>query len=186
MSTVASGEQLLLRDWVPSDRERVHSLLSADRPWHRTNGPYFGAPSAEDMSALADRYVTDSPHQDDGVRTMLGIETAGVLVGAVTWYWESKATDWRRMGISIHDETYWGRGLATEAMALWTSYLFQNTDALRLDLATYSGNPGMVAVARRLGFTEEARMRKARRWAGGVHDSLVFGVLREEWENRRG
>ncbi|HIZ34736.1 MAG TPA: GNAT family N-acetyltransferase [Candidatus Ruania gallistercoris] len=182
MNVLARGDRVLLRDWERGDLDRVRSLVAADRPWHRTNGPYFGAPTEADMSAMAERTITGSPHEDDGVRTMLGIETGGVLVGAVTWYWESKETDWRRMGISIHDETYWGQGLATEALALWTSYLFQATDALRLDLATYSGNPGMVAVARRLGFTEEARMRKARRWAGGVHDALVFGILREEWE----
>lgn len=186
MNVVIRGEHVLLRDWTAGDLDRVRSLLRVHRPWHRTNGPYFGPPNDEDMAALAERYVSDSPHLDDGVHTMLGVETGGVLVGAVTWYWESKETDWRRMGISIHDETYWGRGVATEAMALWTTYLFQATDALRLDLATYSGNPGMVAVARRLGFVEEARMRKARRWSGGVHDSLVFGVLREEWKDRNG
>ncbi len=184
MSVLARTDRVLLRDWVPADADRVADLLRADRPWHRTNGPYFGAPTAEGMAELAHRYVADSPHTDGGVRTMLGIETGGVLIGAVSWYWESKETDWRRMGIGIHDEAYWGQGLATEALALWTDYLFRATDALRLDLATYSGNPGMIAVAQRLGFVEEARLRRARRWAGGVHDSVVYGVLREEWQDR--
>ena len=81
----------------------------------------------------------------------------------------------------VYDDDARGHGLGREARSLWTSYLFDSTDALRLDLATYSGNAAMIAVARRLGFIEEARLRKARRWAGGIDDSLVFGILREEW-----
>lgn len=43
----------------------------------------------------------------------------------------------------------------------------------------------MIAAGRKLGFVEEARFRKARRWSGGVHDSVVMGVLREEWDATR-
>jgi RimJ/RimL family protein N-acetyltransferase len=39
----------------------------------------------------------------------------------------------------------------------------------------------MIAVGRKLGFTQEAVFRQARRWSGGVHDAIVFGVLRSEW-----
>lgn len=179
-----TGDRVLLRDWTPDDRERVTWLLDAARPWHATNGPYFGAPSAAETSAQIRRFHAlgeADPQELPVPRTMLGIEHAGVLVGAVSWYWESRETDWRRMGIGIHDEAYWGRGLATEALALWTSYLFRTTDALRLDFATYSGNPAMIAVGRKLQFVCEGRFRKARRWSGGVHDSVVFGLLREEW-----
>ncbi|SEE72545.1 GNAT family N-acetyltransferase [Ruania alba] len=173
------GTKIQLRDWTVHDLPRVHDLLRPDRPWHRTNGPYFGLPDAASMAQAAERTIARDPSEP---RVTLGIETDGVLVGQVNWYWESEVTDWRRLGISIQDEAYWGRGLATEALALWTSYLFDATDTLRLDLATYSGNRGMLGVARRLGFVEEARMRKARRWSGGVHDAVVMGVLREEWD----
>ncbi|MFC3451257.1 GNAT family N-acetyltransferase [Amycolatopsis speibonae] len=60
--------------------------------------------------------------------------------------------------------------------------LVRRTDTLRLDFDTFSGNPGMIAVGRRLGFAEEGRFRRARRWPGGVHDAVVYGVLREEWD----
>ncbi|MCP2256702.1 Acetyltransferase (GNAT) domain-containing protein [Streptoalloteichus tenebrarius] len=81
----------------------------------------------------------------------------------------------------VFDDTCWGRGYATDALRLWTNYLFATRDALRLDHATYSGNPAMVAVGRRPGFVEEGRFRRARGWSGAVHDSVVLGVPREEW-----
>ncbi|MPV51347.1 GNAT family N-acetyltransferase [Pseudactinotalea sp. HY160] len=201
------GRGVLLRDLEPADGDRLADLTALDRPWRRTNGPYFGQPSraelADDDRRFRELAGTDHARLPDP-RSMLAICAPGtaaesgpgadseggpgaaVLIGLVSWYWESHVTDWRRMGIAIHDEAYWGRGLGTEAMALWTSYLFDHTDALRLDFATYSGNPGMIAVGRRLGFVEEGRYRRARRWAGGVHDAVVMGVLREEWDELRG
>lgn len=185
------GGRVVLRDWVPDDDARLAWSLAPQRRWHETNGPYFGRPSDEDAARQLDgfrRLSTTDPATLPTPRGMLGVEDAadGVLVGMVTWYWEDERTDWRRLGVVIHDEHRWGRGLGTEAMALWTSYLFDRTDALRLDFATYSGNPGMLAVGQRLGFVEEGRFRSARRWSGGVHDAVVMGVLRGEWEGLRG
>lgn len=97
------------------------------------------------------------------------------MIGQVTWYWESEQTDWRRLGLAIYDERHWGGGLGTDAQRLWTDYLFARTDTLRLDFATFSGNPGMIAVGQRLGLAEEGRFRRARRWSGGVHDAVVYG-----------
>jgi RimJ/RimL family protein N-acetyltransferase len=37
-------------------------------------------------------------------------------------------------------------------------------------------------VAVKLGFTEEARIRRARRVGGEYYDRMVYGVLREEWQ----
>lgn len=182
------GPRLQLRDWRPADLPRLADLLDPARPWHATNGPYFGTPTAAQTQEELRRFSALAATPRTGLptpRTMLAIEAGGVLIGAVTWYWESQETDWRRMGLVIQDEQYWGRGLGTEAMALWTSYLFDSTDALRLDFATYSGNPGMIAIGLTLGFVEEARLRQARRWAGGVHDSVVMGLLRDEWEQQR-
>lgn len=57
-------------------------------------------------------------------------------------------------------------------------------ELLRLDLRIWSGNHGMMALARKLGFQEEARFRKARILAGAVYDGMGYGVLREEWTAR--
>lgn len=106
------------------------------------------------------------------------------MVGSVTWYWESRETDWRRMGIVVFNPAARSRGIGTEALSLWTTYLFDATTARRLDFSTYSGNAAMCGVGRALGFVEEGRFREARPWAGEVYDAVVYGVLRAEWEAR--
>jgi len=184
-----TGRTVRLRDWKPADLVPLRSLLDPSRPWHDTNGPYFGKMSAEQADGMAARLgavaradPASLPHPRDSL-AIAELDTDR-LIGQASWYWECEQTDWRRLGLLIYDEQCWGRGHGTDAMRLWTSYLFATTDALRLDFATYSGNPGMIGVGRRLGFVEEGRFRRARRWAGGVHDSVVLGVLREEWERR--
>jgi len=49
-------------------------------------------------------------------------------------------------------------------------------------MRTWSGNEGLQRQARKLGFMEEARFRKARIVKGEYYDGLGFGVLREEWD----
>ncbi len=85
------------------------------------------------------------------------------------------------MGISIYEPGLRGSGRGTEALALWTSYLFAATNWRRLDYATWSGNTAMVRVGEKLGFTVEGRFRDARVVRGEVFDSVVLGVLRHEW-----
>ena len=180
------GQPVSLRDWTAVDVAPLRSWLDPGRPWHRTNGPYFAPMTDADADAITEAIAalagTPPAELDSPRRNLAVVESAtDRLVGRVDWYWECRETDWRRMGVVIYDESCWGRGYGTEALRLWTGYLFASTDALRLDYATYSGNPAMIAVGRRLGFVEEGRFRRARRWAGGVHDAVVMGVLREEW-----
>lgn len=181
------GTLVVLRDWRRDDLAPLREWLDPSHPWHETNGPYFAPPTPEGIDseverieAMVDAAVLPSPRSSLAVADSSNDHR---LLGQVSWYWESEETDWRRMGIVIYDDAAWGRGQGTDAMHLWTSYLFAKTDALRLDFATYSGNPAMIALGRRLGFVEEGRFRRARRWSGGVHDSVVMGVLREEWAN---
>lgn len=64
-------------------------------------------------------------------------------------------------------------------------YLFATTEVVRLDFATWSGNTGMCRIGHKLGWVEEARFRQARQLRGQRYDSVVYGVLRAEWDARR-
>ena len=178
------ASRCVLRDWHPPDLSVYREWLRPEHSWHDTNGPYFGRPDDETAERLVRiaRDRTEAPtlptpreslviaHRDDDR-----------LIGTVNWYWESRETDWRRIGIVLFDPAVRGLGIGRDALRRWTSYLFDTTDALRLDLATYSGNEAMARAATAAGYVLEARLRRARRWAGGVHDALIYAVLRDEW-----
>lgn len=52
-------------------------------------------------------------------------------------------------------------------------------------MTTWSGNPRMMSLALKLGFQQEARLRKVRYYDGKYYDSVKYGVLRSEWQARR-
>ena len=108
----------------------------------------------------------------------------GGFCGVVSWYWESRETDWARMGVVLHDPMIRGRGAGSAALEQWITLLFASTAWRRLDLATWSGNTAMCRVAEGLGLVREATFRRARVVDGEIYDSVVYGVLREEWATR--
>jgi RimJ/RimL family protein N-acetyltransferase len=55
---------------------------------------------------------------------------------------------------------------------------------VRLDLRTWSGNHGMMRLAEKLGYQQEARFRQARIVEGRYYDGLGYGILRAEWETQ--
>jgi RimJ/RimL family protein N-acetyltransferase len=177
------GRTCVLRDWRPADVVAYREYLRPEHDWHDTNGPYFGRPNDAEADRAAARAQAGIGDDLPSPRQLLVVAALDDdrLVGMVNWYWECLETDWRRLGIALYDPAVRGLGMGTEALRLWTAYLFETTDALRLDLATYSGNVAMCHAALAAGYVEEARLRQARRWSGGVHDAMIYAALRDEW-----
>lgn len=187
-STRIEGKRIVLRDWRLDDLERFAFWLDPDQRWHALDGPYYPKlPRDRIPAAIARRREAIASGEPPDPRTSLviaGRET-DALLGQVTWYWESEETHWLSVGIGIYDPERWGRGLGYEALGLWGDYLLGAMPVLaRLDLRTWSGNTGMMRLAEKLGFREEARFRKARIVDGAYYDGMGYGVLREEWRVR--
>jgi len=74
--------------------------------------------------------------------------------------------------------------MGTEALELWINYLFSNSNIHRLSLDTCSFNKRMIHVAKKVGFICEGTEREVIKWQGEWIDSVHFGVLRKEWEEK--
>ncbi|BDV31892.1 GNAT family N-acetyltransferase [Microbacterium terricola] len=183
---IGESRGVVLRHFTVSDLPAYREWLQPGQEWQRWDGPYNPVRQPAEIDAgierLRGRIV-------DGTLRAAPIERAVVaasddptgLMGMVSWHWEAEESDWRRMGVTVFDPAARGRGSGTEALRIWTDYLFAHTDAVRLDFSTWSGNTRMLGVGHRLGFTEEARFRNAREVRGERYDSVVMGVLRAEW-----
>ncbi|MFE7507038.1 GNAT family N-acetyltransferase [Promicromonospora sp. NPDC057488] len=201
------GTTVTLRGWTAPDLDAFRGWLRPEHEWHRWDGPYYPVPAEAQADALVaalarssrlERAAGGEPASDttrvgEEPPVVVGqilppgrlvIDVDGELAGTVAWYWESRETEWARMGVTVYDPAVRGRGIGRTALALWTSFLFENTPWVRLDFATWSGNRAMLGVGKALGFTEEARFRQARVVDGERYDSVVMGVLRHEWSRR--
>lgn len=190
MMVVFCGKQIVLRDWRVADLDAWARWMQPHQRWHALDGPYYRKAGAADIPALVERRRAAIEANDlPAPRTSLVIaaQHTGALLGTVTWYWESEETWWLSVGISIFDPQHWGRGIGYEALGLWSQYLFDALPQIvRLDLRTWSGNTGMLRLAQKLGYQEEARFRMARIVHGAYYDGMGYGVLRSEWQARYG
>lgn len=179
------GRRVSIRDWVLEDLPIVEGWMQPEHEWHKYDGPYYPQEtSAEVKQRLARRKTSIETGEVQNPRRSLIIAdiTTDTVLGTVSWYWLGEETNWLAVGLSIYDPANWNKGLGYEALGLWSDYLLQANPALvRLDVQTWSGNKGMMRLAEKLGYQQEARFRKARIVNGEHYDGMGYGILREEW-----
>jgi RimJ/RimL family protein N-acetyltransferase len=80
-----------------------------------------------------------------------------------------------------------GRGIATEVTAVQTRAGFELAGLDRIDIQVDPANDRSLAIPRKLGFTEEGRLRRRleAHENGPLRDSVIFSLLREELEGTR-
>jgi ribosomal-protein-alanine N-acetyltransferase len=77
---------------------------------------------------------------------------------------------------------HWGTGANAESKALVAALAFQRLGLERLTAYTNVGNPRSQTALERSGFSREGVLRAFHRHTSGVHDVVVFGLLRADWE----
>ena len=75
----------------------------------------------------------------------------------------------------------WRGGIAREAVRRVIDHGFDDLDVRRIFADTDPENAGSIALLERLGFQYEGRLRGEWKTHLGVRDSLIFGLLRDEW-----
>jgi len=88
-------------------------------------------------------------------------------------------------GIAIGEKRYWNKGYGTEAAELMINYGFTQLNLNRISSAVFDFNERSIKLHKKVGFQEEGRWRKYVFKNGRFHDSILFGLLREEWKERR-
>ncbi len=187
-SVSLAGSRVVLRDWHLDDLPGYQAWQEPGHAWQALDGPYYPRPTFEEtkvfITKVGDRIRAGKWPTPRMVLVVACAET-NALIGRVSRYWQSEETQWLSIGVVIYDPPQWGRGLGTEALGLYSDYAFASMpDIARLDLRTWSGNPGMMRVAEKLGYRQEACFRKARIVDGEYFDGLGYGILREEWREK--
>lgn len=79
---------------------------------------------------------------------------------------------------------YWGQGYATEAAREMLRYGFEDLVLHRIFASHFGHNPASGSVLRKLGMRHEGCQREhLRKWDRFV-DSELYGILRQQWEDR--
>ena len=175
-------ERLVARCWEPWDapllKEAVDSSLDELRPW---------MPWALDEPQTVDEKV-------ELLRRFRGQFDLGEnFVFGLFSRDESEAVGGSglhlRVGEGAFEIGYWirssraGGGLATEAAAALTRVGFELCGADRIEIHTEPGNERSIAIPRKLGYVEEARLRRRLYAAPGgePRDAVIFTLFRADY-----
>jgi len=79
---------------------------------------------------------------------------------------------------------HWGHGYATEAARAIVDYGFTTLKLHRIWASCVADNVGSVRVLTKVGMQQEGRLRQNEYYKGRYWDTLLFGLLIDEWRNR--
>ncbi|MCJ8155806.1 GNAT family N-acetyltransferase [Sphingomonas sp. LaA6.9] len=164
-------ERLVLRPLVEGDAEAMHIAMSdvdlmhwwSSAP-HRTlerTREYVAANAAEGA------WLTWAITEDGGEAlgwVVLGEHREGI----------------RELGYILRRDR-WGRGYAHEAASAVLDHAFGAMKLRRVFADVDPENAASVGLLKRLGFRQEGHLRAEWETHIGIRDSLIFGLLRDEW-----
>jgi RimJ/RimL family protein N-acetyltransferase len=79
-------------------------------------------------------------------------------------------------------EPFWGRGIATRVLQVFSRWAFQELDFARIQAHVYEINPASCRVLEKAGFTLEGRLRKGAFKNGRLMDLFLYALLPEDLE----
>jgi len=141
------------------------------------------------MSRAAERVWLEAA-VPKGVRygdVTLAIETLeGRHIGSVALH-EPKVIERQcSLGIMIGDKTCWDHGYGTDAIVTLLRFGFDDMNLNRVWLTVDAANQRGIACYRKCGFVEEGRLRQDRYQDGAYEDTLIMGVLVDEFRALHG
>ena len=111
----------------------------------------------------------------------LAIDVNGEAVGAIGFVC---GVDVERYSAEIGywlGETYWGRGITTEALILVTDHAFSAINLLRLFALPFADNTGSIRVLEKSGYVREALLRSSSVKDGKPRDQALYVRLNSHW-----
>jgi ribosomal-protein-serine acetyltransferase len=179
---VISTARLRLEPVEPRLADGIWEATSASLPELRPWLSWAGTASLEQTRAFTEGAVET---WEAGTDFPFAVLEESHVVGAVGCH---RAVLARRIG----EVGYWlrtdrtGRGYATEATEAVVRWGFEVLDLERMELRAGVENLASQAVAGRLGFRREGRLRRGCPHPDGGYDCFIYGLLREDLDGVSG
>lgn len=168
-------DRLILRPWERGDEEALTSEANDVEVW-RTVRDRFPYPYT---LADAERWISHTISEPGPPRSFAIVFDGAPIGGVGVELKEDIHRCTAEIGYWL-GRTWWGRGLATEAVRRIVDYAFEAFPALaRLEAHVFASNTGSVRVLEKAGFVREACLRRAVIKEGIIQDDLIYARLRE-------
>jgi len=173
------GKLVNLRLIMQQDLEEIFTLTSD----LSQRGEYWHL-NLQSEVAFKKRYADTGLWSDD-FGTMLIIDKNNRLVGDITYFKGLWYMPGYEVGYQIYRDEDRGKGYSTEALRIFTAYIFEAKQVNRLEIEVSVGNIASRKVAEKCGFKYEGLKRQAVYNKGKYNDIELFSLIREECHSLR-
>ncbi len=172
-------DSLGVRPLEAEEASALYAVIEANRAHLARWLPW----AAEQDLTGTERFIAAGEEQlarGDGFQARIAPE--GEIIGIAGFH----SVDWINSNTSLG---YWlvedaqGQGAMTEVVRALLDHVFYEWELHRVEIHCAPENQRSRAIPERLGFKEEARLRETELIDGCYLDSVVYGLLEEEWGN---
>ncbi|ELK42446.1 MULTISPECIES: GNAT family N-acetyltransferase [Brevibacillus] len=138
--------------------------------------------SLDSLRTMYEENVRTARLDDKYNRAVFSIYTLdGVHIGNCDYRDVNPVTRTATIGIAILAKEYWSKGYGTDTLKVLLRFLFLRLNLKRVQLDTWSGNTRAIRAYEKCGFVVEGRLRQNEYVNGQYYDTIVMGLLREEF-----
>jgi RimJ/RimL family protein N-acetyltransferase len=117
---------------------------------------------------------------DEDQGRMLVTDKQGRMIGTIFFFKGAPYQESYEIGYAILQEKDRGQGFMTEALQLFSAYMFEWKQVPRLQLVVHPDNVPSRRIAEKCGYRHEGTLRKSYFLRGAYHDSEMYSMLRDE------
>lgn len=139
----------------------------------------FASIRLQTLQKLKTKYAEDGCWGPDN-GTLLLTDKEDRLLGFLCFFKGPHYQQGFEVGYSIYRHEDRGKGYMSEALALFSAYLFASQSIPRLQICTSEENKASSKVAQKCGYTYEGTLRKYFFLRGKLWNAEIYSLLREE------
>jgi ribosomal-protein-alanine N-acetyltransferase len=164
-------KQCTIRPWRLDDAESLARHANNRNVWIALRDLFPQPYTIEDGRTFLKSVINSEPV------TLFCVEANGAAVGGIGI----------RIGADVHRQTaelgywlsqeFWGRGIMTEAVAVFTDFCFENFQLRRVYAEPFANNLASARVLEKAGFAFEGRLKNNVLKDGKLLDSLLYARI---------
>jgi len=126
------------------------------------------------------KHIAETGGWDDKLGRMLITDKSGRIVGHIMYIKEPSFQSGYEVGFVVFRRKDRGKGYTTEALRIFSAYLFELKPIPRLQLSTHVDNTAARRVAEKCGYKLEGTLRQLFFTRGKYVDYALYSLLRDE------
>ncbi|UCG34213.1 MAG: GNAT family N-acetyltransferase [Phycisphaerales bacterium] len=168
------GPNVVLRLFAESD---VDQYLAAER---KESESEESSPATLRPIPVFKKKFAETGFWEEGMGRMVVTDKEGGLLGTVMFFKDPSYQSGYEVGYAILRKEDRGHGYMTEALRIFSAYLFETKKVPRLQITTFEGNIAARRVAEKCGYRFEGIMRQMGFLRGRYVDAARYSLLRGE------